>query len=132
MLIPLVSNYLNMMIEYELITIIIIIQIKLSWFFFCRLVSYPWLQGWGASCPGRFILPLESYFFLCSFTYFEISEYEVVSFIIIIQVKLRCFLCRLVSSPELQGWVAGCPGQFILPPPRYSFFLCSFHLFRTI
>ena len=49
-------------------------------------------------------------------TCFKLSVHEVVSFIIIIQVKLICFLCCSVSYPSLQGWGASCPGRFILPP----------------
>ena len=38
-------------------------------------------------------------FFNAHFTCFKLSVHEVDSFIIIIQVKLSCFLCRLVSYP---------------------------------
>ena len=109
---------------HEVVSFIIISQIKLSCFL-CRLVSYPQLQGWGASCPGRFILPppphlgIESYIFSCSFHLFQISEYEVDSFITIIQVKLSCCLCCLISLTFVAGVGGGgasCPGQFILPP----------------
>ena len=55
---------------------------------------------------------------------FQISEYEVDSFITIIQVKLRCCLCCLISLTFVAevgggggvGGGASCPGQFILPP----------------
>ena len=48
---------------------------------------------------------------------FQISEYEVDSFITIIQVKLSCFLCCLISLTFVAGVGRGasCPG-FILPP----------------
>ena len=42
-------------------------------------------------------------FFSCSFHLFQISEYEVDSFIIIIQVKLSCFLCCSVSLTFVAG-----------------------------
>ena len=41
---------------HEVLSFIIIIQVEFSCFL-CRLASYPYLQGWGASCPGWFILP---------------------------------------------------------------------------
>ena len=50
---------------------------------------------------------------------FQISEYEVDSFITIIQVKLSCFLCCLISLTFVAGVGGGgasCPGRFILPP----------------
>ena len=63
--------------------------------------------GGGASCPGRFILPptwvLCLIFFNAHFTCFKHSVHEFVSFIIIIQVKLSCFLCRSVSNPKVAG-----------------------------
>ena len=39
----------------------------------------------------------------CSFHLFQISEYEVDSFITIIQVKLSCYLCCLVSLTFVAG-----------------------------
>ena len=38
-------------------------------------------------------------FFNAHFTCFKLSVHEFVSFIIIIQVKLSCFLCRSFSNP---------------------------------
>ena len=57
------------------------------------------VQG-GLSCPH---LGNESYFFSCSFNLPQISEYEVDSFITIIQVKLSCYLCCLVSLTFVAG-----------------------------
>ena len=50
---------------------------------------------------------------------FQLSEYEVDSFVTIIQVKLSCFLCCLISLTFVAGVGGGggsCPGRFILPP----------------
>ena len=51
-LIPLVLIYLN----YKVVIFYNHNSGQLSCFL-CRHESYDWLQGWGASCPGRFILP---------------------------------------------------------------------------
>ena len=55
---------------------------------------------------------------------FKLSEYEFITTtsIIVIQVNLSCFLCRLVSYPGVR---ASCPGRIILPPTwimRVKFF----------
>ena len=59
--------------------------------------------GGGASSPGAVYLAphlgIMFNFFNAHFTCFKLSVHAVVSLIIIIQVKLSCFLCRLVSYP---------------------------------
>ena len=52
---------------------------------------------------------------------FQISEYEVDSFITIIQVKLSCFLCCLISLTFVAGVGGGQAVQGCLscPPPGY-------------
>ena len=101
------SFHLFQISEYEVDSFITIIQVKLSCFL-CCLISLTFVAGvggggGGASCPGWFILPptwvLCLILFNAHFTCFKLSVHEVESFIIIIQVKLCCFLCRLVSYP---------------------------------
>ena len=80
-------------------------------------------MGWGASCPGWFILPpaqdlsqaVSSVNSYCTIT----LEYLVVRDVNIISVKLRCLhltfsLVILVRG----GGGASCPGWFILPPAQ--------------
>ena len=49
------------------------------------------------------LLGNERLFFSCSFHLLQISEYEFDSFITIIQVKLSCYLCCLVSLTFVAG-----------------------------
>ena len=46
---------------------------------------------------------MRGFFFSCSFHLLQISEYEADSFITIIQVKLSCYLCCLVSLTFVAG-----------------------------
>ena len=62
----------------------------------------------------------ESYFFSCSFHLLQISEYEVDSFITIIQVKLSCYLCCLVSLTFVAG-VGGKLSRAIYLAPHLGF-----------
>ena len=50
----------------------------------------------GLSCPH---LGIMFNLFNAHFTCFKLSVHDFVSFIIIIQVKLSCFLCRSFSNP---------------------------------
>ena len=83
-------------------------------------------MGGGASCPGQFILRptwvLYFFFFNAHSTCFKLSVHEVVSFIIIIQVKLSCFLCCSVSVTFVAGVGGGgqaVQGGLSCPPPGY-------------
>ena len=93
-------------------------QVKLS-FFPCCLLSYAWLQEWGGKLSRAVYLAhhlsIESLIFDALSTCFNLSEYEVVSITIIMQVKLRYFPCCLISYAWLQEWGASRPGWFILP-----------------
>ena len=80
-------------------------------------------EGWGASCPGWFILPptqdLGQAVSLVSSYCSIILEYIVVRDINIISVKLKCLHPRF--SLVIFVWGVGeasCPSWFILPPPR--------------
>ena len=60
----------------------------------------------GASCPGQFILPptwVLKVIFYAHLTCFIQSEYEFITIIIIIQMKLSCFL-SLVHTLCCRGW----------------------------
>ena len=69
----------------------------------------------GLSCPPPPIPPhtwvLRVKFFHAHFNLFQISEYEVDSFITIIQVKLSCCLCCLISLIFFAGVGGGGGGK---------------------
>ena len=82
----------------------------------------PFSEGWGASCPGWFILPsaqnlgqtvssVNSYCII-------FLEYLVVRDVNIISVKLRCLHLTFSSVILFRGVGASCPGWFILPPAQ--------------
>ena len=48
---------------------------------------------------------------------FKLSEYKFITIIIIIQIKLSCFLCHLVSYPWLQEWGQAVQGGLSCPHP---------------
>ena len=85
-----------------------------------RSVWLPLSEGWGASCPGWFILPptkdlgrtVSSVHSYCII----ILEYLVARDVNIISAKLRCWHPTSVWLPLSEGWGASCPGWFILPP----------------
>ena len=95
--------------------------------------------GGGESRPGRFILPptwvLCLIFFNAHLTCFKLSVHEVVSFIIIIQVKLNCFVCGLVTNPLLQGLGGGKLSRVVYLAPHLGIMFNCFnaqpHLFQT-
>ena len=57
-----------------------------------------------------------SFNYFANTTYFKLSEFDDVSIIKIIQVKLSYFLCRIVPYTYLQGW--GQAVQASLPSPH--------------
>ena len=85
-----------------------------------RSVWLPLSEGWGASCPGWFILPpakdlgrtVSSVHSYCNI----ILEYLVAKDVNIISAKLRHLHLTSVWLPLYEGWGASCPGWFILPP----------------
>ena len=87
---------------HEVVSFIIIIQVKLSCFL-CCLVSFTFVARVGGKLSRAVYLAphldLMFNFFNAHSICFKLSVHEVVSFIIIIQVKLSCFLCRVVSYP---------------------------------
>ena len=107
--------------EYEVESIAVIMQVKLSCIP-CGLVSYAWLQRrgqavqGGLSCPPPLHLSIDSSNFYDHFNYFKLSEYEVASIEVIMQVKLSCLPCGSVSYAWLQRRGASCTGRFILLP----------------
>ena len=105
------SFHLFQISEYEVDSFITIIQVKLSCCL-CCLISLTFDAGvWGGSCPGQFILPhtwvLCLIFFYAHFTCFKLSVHEVEPFIIIIQVKLSCFLCCWSHTHSCRGGGGG-------------------------
>ena len=124
---------------HEVVSFIIITQVKLVCFL-CPSVSYPcclisltFVAGVGGKLsravylapppPPTWVLCLIS--FNAHSTCFKLSVHEVVSFIIITQVKLGCFLCPSVSYPCCLislTFVAGLGGKlsravYLAPPP---------------
>ena len=87
---------------HEVVSFIIIIQVKLSCYL-CCLVSLTFVAGVGGKLSRLVYLAPTWVLCLTVFnahsTCFKLSVHEVVSFIIIIQVKLSCFLCCSVSNP---------------------------------
>ena len=94
---------------HEAISFIIISQVKNKVFFFVIWSHTLSCRGGGASGQGGLSCPPPPpppptylgiifffFFFNAHSTCFKLSIHEVVSFIIIIQVKLSCFLCRSV------------------------------------
>ena len=89
--------------------------------FFKRSVGLCIDRGWGASCPGRFILPPPPPRISMRINNPQIllhhllQEYLVGRDINFISVKLRCLLQIFSWVTDLQGAGASCPGRFILP-----------------
>ena len=133
-----VNSYCTIILEYLVVWDINIISVQLKYVYIQCSVWLSLSEGWGASCPGWFILPpaqdlgqaVSSVNSYCTI----ILEYLVVRDINIISVKLNLgiFSCKrcehYFSQTEMftsivqfgypcpRGWGASCPGWFILPP----------------
>ena len=119
-----VNSYCTIILEYLVVRDVNIISVKLR----CLHLTFSWLslsEGWGASCPGWFILPpaqdlgqtVSSVNSYCTI----ILEYLVVRDVNIISVKLRC-LHLTFSSVILVRGVGGKLSRLIyLAPPRPEF-----------
>ena len=114
-----VNSYCTIILEYLDVRDVNIISAKLR----CLHPTSVWLplsEGWGASCPGWFILPsakdlgrtVSSVHSYCTI----ILEYLVVRDVNIISPKLRGLHPTSVWLPLAEGWGASCLGWFILPP----------------
>ena len=83
-------------------------------------------KGWGASCPGRFILPppptriSERIDNTQILLHHLLQEYLIERDINFISVNLRCLLHTFswVTYWQGVGGGASCPGRFILPPAQ--------------
>ena len=64
-------------------------------------------------------LSVDSKTFNDHFTYFKLSEYEVASIAVIMQVKLSCIPCRSVSYAWLQRRGGKLSRAVYLAPPEY-------------
>ena len=100
--------------EYEVASITAIMHVKLSCIP-CRLVSKLGCRGGGKLSRVVYLAPpphliIDSSTSYDHFTCFKLSEYEVESITVIMQVKWSCIPCHLVSYAWLQRRGASCSG----------------------